>query len=272
MISRSDLSESFLQTKGIHSQWESDYLNPDMDAFYDQAFADIVTRVPITRADHILDAGCGYCFHTRRLAKSGARITAVDFSEAALAEAAKTIAEANLAIQISLQQADLTRLPFERDAFDHIVCWGVLMHVPNIGLALTELARVLKRGGTLVVSEINVSAPDIAIRERFIRWAKRVLGREVSEVRRVASGLEVWTNTADGGLMVRKTDMRWLRSELSKHGLHQTHRTANQFSEAFTNMPSKSLKRFVHQANRLYYRHVRLPQLAAGNILFFSKS
>jgi ubiquinone/menaquinone biosynthesis C-methylase UbiE len=268
---RSSASESFLQGQAIHTQWESDYLNPDMDRFYDQAFADIVARANIKPSDHVLDAGCGYCLHTTRLAKSGAKITAIDFSNAALAEAEKTISKADLAGRVSLRQADLTNLPFSAGSFDHIVCWGVLMHIPELEKALSELARVLRPGGTLVISETNMRAPDIAFRERLLRGLKSVLGRRKSDVRRTERGLEVWTDDSTGGLMVRKTDMDWLRSTMKRHGMIQSARTAGQLTEAYTNLPSVALKRVIYAINGFYYRHSLPALFAASNILFFRK-
>lgn len=268
---RSDQSAKFLQGAGIHSQWESDYLNPRMDEFYDKAFADIVERIPIKPSDSILDAGCGYCFHTARLARSGAQITAVDFSEAALAAAADTIRQRGLEKQVTLRQADLTKLPFADASFDHVVCWGVLMHIPDMEKALDELVRVLRPGGTLVLSENNMRAPDIAVRERAIRLVKRVTGRETADVRRTAHGLEIWTSTQDGGLMVRKTDMGFLKRAMADRGMQQTGRMAGQLTEAYTNMPLRALKRAVYALNMFYFRFIGLPQVAAGNIVYFRK-
>lgn len=49
--------------------------------------------------------------------------------------------------------ADLTRLPYEDDKFDYILCNHVLEHITDEQLALSELKRVLKPGG---VAFINV--------------------------------------------------------------------------------------------------------------------
>src|SRR5690348_61266 len=161
-------SRAFLQKEAIHSQWQSDYLNSDMDSFYDLAFADIIKRIGAKPGDIVLDAGCGYGYHTVRLARSGATITAIDFSEPALNEARSTIAEAEIQDRVNLEQADLTVLPFSPESFNYIVCWGVLMHIPNLEAALAELTRVLKPQGYLVLCENNMHSPDIAIRERAI--------------------------------------------------------------------------------------------------------
>jgi ubiquinone/menaquinone biosynthesis C-methylase UbiE len=264
-------SREFLQHKEIHTRWESDYLNPEMDHFYDLAFQDILRRLQPTAASTILDAGCGYCYHTVRLARSGAKITAVDFSEIALTAARETIDRAGITDQVSLRQADLTSLPFHDASFDYVVSWGVLMHIPQLEKALSELARVLKPGGVLVLSENNMRALDVSIRERLIHLVKRALWRPSEKTDHTVRGIEVQKESADGILMVRKTDMAFLQTYLRSVGLRQIARTAGQLTEAYTNMPSKSLKRLVYSLNSFYFKHAMSPDIALGNIIYFQK-
>jgi hypothetical protein len=49
-------------------------------------------------------------------------------------------------------QGDATRLPFGDGAFDRVIASEVLEHIPDDGAALTELARVLRPGGTMAVT------------------------------------------------------------------------------------------------------------------------
>jgi ubiquinone/menaquinone biosynthesis C-methylase UbiE len=265
-------SEKLLGQAGIHTQWESNYLNPDLDRFYDLAFADIVRTVGAKPGSTILDAGCGYAYHTVRLARSGASITAVDFSEAALRIAGQTLAKAGIEKTVELQQADLTALPFADNSFDFVVSWGVLMHIPELEAALTQLARVLKPGGVLVLCENNARSLDVVIREPVVDFLKGLLGRQRSSIQRTARGVEAWTEGKEGGLMVRKTDLNFLRAFLAKLGLREVARRAGQFTEAYTNLRPRWARRFVYWVNMTYYQFLKWPAPAMGNIMFFRKS
>ena len=52
----------------------------------------------------------------------------------------------------TLLRASLPTLPFADETFDLVTCFLVMPHVPDDKAALTELARVLKPGGTLAIS------------------------------------------------------------------------------------------------------------------------
>jgi ubiquinone/menaquinone biosynthesis C-methylase UbiE len=265
-------SKAFLAQNAIHDQWQSDYLNPDLNHFYDLAVADILRVLKPRPEDRILDAGCGFCYHTVRLARCAAQITAVDFSPAALDAARHTIAEAGIADKVELKQADLTALPFDDSSFDFVVSWGVIMHVPEMEKALAELARVLKPGGILVLCENNFHSFDVVVREPVVRFVKKLIGRATPEVRKTPRGIEGWSQSGSGGLMVRKTDMRFLSAFLKRAGLEEMLRTAGQFTEAYTNVSSRRLKRIIYAINMLYYKRVRFPALAMGNIIYFRKN
>ncbi|MFL6727724.1 MAG: class I SAM-dependent methyltransferase [Sphingomicrobium sp.] len=261
-----------LARSDIHEQWESDYLNPEMDRFYDRAFARILEVLDDTRGKTLLDAGCGYCYHTRRLAKSELAITAVDFSNAALEQAQSTLADAGLTGRISLRQADLTALPFADASFDHVLMWGVLMHIPEAEKALSEIARVLKPGGTLVLAENNARSLEVRFLEPVIESARRILGRPARTREETRLGIEEWQSADRGGLLVRKTDMRSLVEFCQGIGLELTRRFAGELTQIYTRLPGSLLKRLVYGLNRFYFRHIRVPGPALGNILFFRKS
>jgi hypothetical protein len=146
------------------------------------------------------------------------------------------------------------------------------MHVPQMEKALAELGRVLKPGGTLVLCENNLHSLDVQIRERVLRWIKRSLGRKLPEIRWTPRGSEAWSSEDSGGLMVRKTDIGFLTSFLMERGISLEARIAGQFSEAYTNLPVRLLKKPIYRLNEFYFRRLKWPSPAMGNILFYRKN
>ena len=269
-MDRTAASQVRLKQADIHEQWENDYLNPKMDRFYALAFDRIVSELGDPQGKRVLDVGCGYCYHTRRLAERGLTITAVDFSEVALSHARDNLANAGISDQVTLQQADATNLPFDDASFDHVMMWGVLMHVPEAKKALSELSRVLKPGGKLVLSETNAKSLEVMFVEPAVEFMRRLLGRDARRRNRTDLGIEEWQGSRSGGLLVRKTDMRALEAFCETIHLRLTKRIAGEFTQIYTRLPGKALKNLVYAWNRAYFRHGS-PGPALGNILFFEK-
>jgi ubiquinone/menaquinone biosynthesis C-methylase UbiE len=96
----------------------------------------------------ILDAGCGSGPLFAALRDRGATVTGFDGSAGMLEEARR-----RLGADADLQVADLADpLPFPDDSFDDVVASLVLHYLQDWGPTLTELRRVLRTGGRLIVS------------------------------------------------------------------------------------------------------------------------
>ena len=102
----------------------------------------------------VLEAGCGVGAQTVILAGNSPRaaFTAIDISEASLAEAQRQAQEAGFT-NVTFQHADIFDLPFVSAHFDHVFVCFVLEHLPNPAGALEALMRVLKPGGSITVIE-----------------------------------------------------------------------------------------------------------------------
>ena len=99
-----------------------------------------------------VDLGCGTGRHARWLAGSGARVTAVDFSEGMLQQARRIPgAEAIEFVVHDLHE----RLPFPDAQFDLAVSGLVLEHLRELPPFFAELRRVLRPGGRAVVSAMH---------------------------------------------------------------------------------------------------------------------
>jgi ubiquinone/menaquinone biosynthesis C-methylase UbiE len=97
----------------------------------------------------VLDAACGTGRHARHLAARGHRVIGVDASPEMLAEARRALPAADLRV------GDLGALPLERASVDGAVCALALTHCERLGPPIAELARVVRPGGRLVVSDFH---------------------------------------------------------------------------------------------------------------------
>lgn len=102
----------------------------------------------------ILEAGCGVGAQTKIIApkNKNTHFVSIDVSEESIREAQSMAAACNID-NVEFKQADIYRLPFQDESFDGIMLCFVLEHLKNPRLALNELKRVLKKGGTLMVIE-----------------------------------------------------------------------------------------------------------------------
>lgn len=57
--------------------------------------------------------------------------------------------------ELKVITADALSIPFADGSFEEIICSEVLEHIPNVDLAISEMARVLKPNGILIVSTPN---------------------------------------------------------------------------------------------------------------------
>src|SRR5262249_29498072 len=98
-----------------------------------------------------LDLGCADGGYTAELLRRGAaEVLGVDAEEDRVAAAR----DRNLA-HASFQVAFAEKLPFPNDYFDGVFMNEVFEHVDNEAVALAEMARVLRRGGLLVLISPN---------------------------------------------------------------------------------------------------------------------
>lgn len=250
----------------IHDAWEKSYRTAENERFFEEAYDAFTRRIALPAGARALDIGCGICANSVRLARRGFVVSAADYSEAILPRAHENVARHGLAERISIGREDILDLSFPGDTFDLVLCWGVLMHIPDAEGALRELTRVARPGGYLVFEELNVHAPEA----RLMRAGWSAFKKHIT-LTKTAAGIEHSCQFEGETLFWRHTDPRWLIAELARHSCHLVRRDSGLCSEMYSYAPGRLLKGAVNAWNRLWFRHLNMPRLAFHNIYIFRK-
>ncbi len=135
----------------------------------------------------VLDAGCGTGVFTLDILSSGSKVIGLDLSLPMLMRAGKKLK--GFPFQTVL--ANLLHLPFPESSFDKVVSVTALEFIEDGKAAVSELFRVTKRGGRVVVATLNSLSPWASRRraeatERHSIF-ERAIFRSPDELRSLAS-------------------------------------------------------------------------------------
>lgn len=124
----------------------------------------VVSHMGALRNKTVLDLGCGSGFYSAHAVACGASVIAVDISEKTLAHTRKRVGDTSA---LTTVQADLAEpLHFCGDeTVDLIVCSLVLHYVAEWSPVLAELARVLRPGGTVLITTHHPFSDYLRFRE-----------------------------------------------------------------------------------------------------------
>ena len=115
-------------------------------------------RLALRAGERVLDLGCGFGRHAYEAMRRGASVVACDLGLAELKEVLSVYAAMDQAAELPdgvgciAVNGDGTKLPFADAAFDRVMASEVLEHIPDDDAAFSELARVLRPGGTLAIT------------------------------------------------------------------------------------------------------------------------
>jgi SAM-dependent methyltransferase len=112
--------------------------------------ARLVQHAGIKEGQRVLDVACGTGVVAVTAARRGARVTGLDLTPELVAAARENASIAE--VEIDFHEGDVEKLPFDDAAFDVVVSQFGHIFAPRPEVALAEMLRVLKPGGTIAFS------------------------------------------------------------------------------------------------------------------------
>ena len=141
------------------SEWAAHYSDPEPRTLGSknvrarQRFALKMVASAAPRGSKVLDVGCGTGEMAARLMELGYEVWGLDLSEAMIRHARGRCRSDRFRV------GDIEHIPFADETFDAVVCLGVIEYLPTDEAALAEIWRVLKPGGSAVVSTPSAVSP-----------------------------------------------------------------------------------------------------------------
>lgn len=143
--------------KGKQDAGWSDEIADDLEEHSEHHFIDVynrriaveaVRRALSANGSAFLDAGCssGYLLSDIQASYPASTLIGADYFAAGLMHCHRAHPD------IPLFRLDLTSCPFPDRSFDAVACLNVLEHIKQDSAALRQLHRILKPGGTLVLT------------------------------------------------------------------------------------------------------------------------
>ena len=158
--------------------WDPDGPQSPLHALNPARLGYVAARVPL-RGARVLDVGCGGGLLSEAMAREGASVLGLDLSDelidiAKLHRLESRQAGAKLDLEYRVQSVEALA-DAEPASFDAITCMEMLEHVPEPGSILEACARLLKPGGTLVLSTINRTPAAFALAIVGAEYVARLL-------------------------------------------------------------------------------------------------
>jgi SAM-dependent methyltransferase len=127
----------------------------------------LVKRAGVRAGQSVLDVACGTGVVSVTAARLGARVTSLDLTPELLERARENERIAGVAVQWN--EGDVEKLPFADASFDVVLSQFGHIFAPQPEVAIGEMLRVLKPGGTIAFS---TWPPDLFVGRMFALSAK----------------------------------------------------------------------------------------------------
>ena len=164
-------NEHFAQADEPKFRWQT------TDPYMARTERDLLARVPVGRADRLLEVGCGEGGNLMLMETGATGAVGVDYSCAKVRWASRHVGRGRFAC------ADGRQLPFRNEMFDVILCRDVLHHVEDKKAVVNELVRVCRASGRIVIIEPNGRSPIMWLLGMLVRAERDLAGNSLSRVR-----------------------------------------------------------------------------------------
>jgi ubiquinone/menaquinone biosynthesis C-methylase UbiE len=136
-------------------------------AFFGDGVRDAaIAAAGVTAGALVVDVGTGTGFLAEAALNRGARVIGIDISERMLAQVSARFAER----PFEARRGDTGELPIGSAEADAVLANMVLHHAIDPPAAIREMARALKPGGTLVVTDADTHAHEWLRTEQHDQW------------------------------------------------------------------------------------------------------
>jgi SAM-dependent methyltransferase len=136
--------------KRFHGDYEKFFTDYDRFRYQNERHLPACLDALNVSGKRVLEIGLGEGSDAEQLIRRGARWSGVDLTAESIDRVRTRLALRDLPYE-DLQQGSVLNLPFADNTFDMVFSHGVLHHVPEIQQAQSEIHRVLRPGGELVI-------------------------------------------------------------------------------------------------------------------------
>lgn len=142
-----------MNQKNLEANQTTDRAVYQLSVFRSYEYEIISDRI---KGKNVLHLGCGEGDGSVIMSGYAAKVVGVDSNEDAMKKAREKNAKENLEF-ITVNSYDKNSLPFQNSSFDVVVAFQLLERMTDISFFLKEVKRILKNGGTLILSSHNRS-------------------------------------------------------------------------------------------------------------------
>lgn len=160
----------------IYRIWSPIYDRIFNSGVFLKARRQIFQQIPFHSGQKVLFVGVGTGADLEVMNPSDLNITAIDFSPDMLNRASDKFKNTS----ITFIEMDAQNMEFIDETFDYVVASLILSVVPDADKCFTEMTRVLKKEGTIIIFDKFVSKDHkLALPKKLLRPLIKVLGTDI---------------------------------------------------------------------------------------------